>query len=96
VREDAVRVRRAGRVLWRRAGTEVLAALPDGTDVRRLSGSAAAVWALLDDPRSVPEVVRELVAVYEMPAEDVAGPVTGCVDELVHLGLVDELRDPDG
>ena len=87
---------RADAVLWRRAGTEVLAALPEGTDFKRLGGSAAAVWLLLDAPRSVPELVREIGEAYDVPPDDIVEPVAGCVDELVRLGLATERGGADG
>jgi hypothetical protein len=84
-------VGRASRALWRRAGTEVLATLPDEAEVKRLGGSAAAVWVLLDEPRSVADLVRELGDAYDVRPEEILEPVAGCVDELVAVGLVEEV-----
>jgi hypothetical protein len=96
VTDVSVPVGRARRVLWRRAGSEILAALPDESEIRRLGGSAAAIWVLLDAPRTVDELVGELGAAYDVPPEDIVNPVAGCVDELASLGLVEEVRQADG
>jgi hypothetical protein len=96
VRDHPVRFERARSALWRRSGTEILAALPEDRDARRLSGSASAVWTLIDAPRSVPELVHELAAAYRIPPEEIEGAIAGCVDELVRLGLAEEVQDFDG
>lgn len=96
MRERPVRFVRATRALWRRSGSEVLAVLPGQAEVTRLSGSAASLWVLMDEPRSMPELVSDLADLYRAPPVDIDGPVSGCVDELAWLGLVEEVGDLDG
>jgi hypothetical protein len=74
--------------LWRRAGTDVVATLPDAKDVQELRGGAAAVWLGLDEPTNTAELTRLLAEVYTMDPAVIAGDVEVAVEKLMQVGLV--------
>ncbi|HEX6231076.1 MAG TPA: PqqD family protein [Actinomycetota bacterium] len=88
-----MRFRRSPRTLERRVGAEVLVMTTDGPDVHELSGGAVAVWEELGSPRTVLEIVDRLAAEHAVESAEIAEQVRGCVDQLVGLGLVEELID---
>ena len=51
-------------------------------------GSAAQIWACVDGDRSEAEIVADLAAAFEVPAEVVAPDVRDFLDRLRDLGLV--------
>lgn len=87
-----MRYRRSATCLWRSFGEEVLLARPD-SDFRALSGTAAHVWSLLEEPQSPEEVADALAPAYRAPRDVVGRDVAALLGELVHLGYVDEVVD---
>lgn len=80
--------RRAPSVLVRVTGPEVLLATPAGNDVLRLSETAAAVWRLLDEPRTLEELVDNLAPRYNTAPSRISDDVAGVVNQLMELGVL--------
>lgn len=53
-----------------------------------LEGTSAAIWRLLDEPRSVAEVAAVLAEAYDAPPADVAAGVEAFLSDLSARGLV--------
>jgi hypothetical protein len=52
-----------------------------------LEGTSAAIWRLLETPRTIAEMVDELTAVYDAPRGDIEVGVEAFVADLVTRGL---------
>jgi Coenzyme PQQ synthesis protein D (PqqD) len=74
---------------------EVLLAAPGREAIDRLSGTAAAVWELLDVPRTLPDVVAALGHSYGADSATIARDVDGLVDDLLARGWLEEVIDND-
>ena len=84
---EARRYQRRPELLTRQAPGFVALARVDGTSVR-LPGSGAAVWALLDEPRSVAEVGEALTSTYDADAAQIAADVEPLLEQLAESGFV--------
>lgn len=82
---------RSAETLTRSVGGEVLVTAPGRDQVDRLSPTAAAVWTLLEEPRTVSAVVGRLTEVFDAPAETIAGDVEALLADLVLRGWVLEV-----
>jgi hypothetical protein len=82
-------VRRAGAVLERRFAGEVLLTAQDRDEVDQLGGTAAVVWTLLDEPRSMDELVDELSEAYGASRTDVEVGVRALLDDLRARGYTE-------
>ncbi len=91
-----VRYRRSPAVLFREAAGDVLLARPGKAGVDLLSGTAGAVWRLLDRPRSLPELSAELGDRYGVAPATVGRDVEPLLGELVRRQMVEELEGVDG
>lgn len=91
-----VRFRRSDRALSRRVGAEVLVTTPGDPDVHELSGGAMAVWAVLEIPRTLTELVDDLAGAHGAQPAEIADDVEGCLLTLMACGAVEEVRDVDG
>ena len=84
--------------VWRRATSTAYVESPERAVVLDLDhldlppyifeGSAAQIWACVDGDRSEAEIVADLAAAFEVPAEVVAPDVRDFLDRLRDLGLV--------
>jgi hypothetical protein len=92
----AVRFRRSDRVLSRRVGADVLVTIPGDEDVHELSGSAIAVWAVLETPRTLTELVGDLADAHAAQPAEIADDVEGCLLTLMAHGVVEEVPDLHG
>jgi hypothetical protein len=81
--------RRSERVLWRRAGADVVAALPESAEVQRLSGGAGAVWRALEEPGTAKALVDDLAMLFGVASDALMPEVSACLEELVSIGLVE-------
>jgi hypothetical protein len=77
-----------GAVLWRRVHDRVLLLLPATREVLSLTGSGGDLWAVLDEPGSLPELAERLAAIYGAPVERIAADIAPIVDELRRYGAV--------
>jgi hypothetical protein len=74
-------------LLVRYAPDFVAVARVDGSSIT-LAGSGAAVWRLLDEPRTVLDLARELADVYDAEAARIAGDIEPLLVELAESGFV--------
>jgi Coenzyme PQQ synthesis protein D (PqqD) len=82
---------RSPAVLSRTVAGEVLVTTVDQDQVDRLSPTAVAVWALLEEPATIDAVVDELARAFDAPRERIAGDVEGLLADLVRRGWVEEV-----
>lgn len=82
-------------VLSRSFAGETLVASPDGGDVHCFTASAAAVWVLLEEPRTFDDLIATLGETYGVSAGIATRDVEPFVRELIERGWVIELRDTD-
>jgi hypothetical protein len=90
--EGQARLRPSASCLWRSFADEVLLLGPD-SQVRALSGTAAAVWSLLEDVATRQELVDRLATAYGTSPEVIEADVAGLLGELTRLGFVEEEAD---
>lgn len=91
----AVRYRRSPDALFRRVGEEILLARPDREDFVALSATAAATWSLLEDPRSLSELVQLLATSYAVPAASIASDVEVLLRDLRLRGWIEHVAEHD-
>lgn len=89
------RFRRSPAILTRGVGDEVVAAVPACDDFHSLSGTALAVWNLLEIPRTLPEVVGIASAVYSTDPERIVSDINRLIDDMIAQGLVEEVIEAD-
>jgi Coenzyme PQQ synthesis protein D (PqqD) len=82
--------RRSERALWRRAGDDVVATLPESDAVRFLTGGAAAVWWALEEPGTPDALVDDLAATFDVGAEAIVLDVRNCLEDLFAMRLVEQ------
>ena len=68
---------------------EVVMLQPATSQYYGLEGTGARIWALLDEPRSIGDMVANLVAQYEVDEATCLAEVVSFVTELAESGLVD-------
>ena len=88
---NVVRFRRAVGVPFRAIDDEVLLAPPGSDGYSSLNGTAAVVWHLLAEPRTLPELTRELGAAFRAPRGRIARDVRALVEALAAAGAVEEV-----
>jgi hypothetical protein len=81
-------VYRRGAVLWRRTHDRILVLVPATREVLSLTGSGRELWAVLDEPGSLPELAERLAAIYGAPAERIATDITPVITELRRCAAV--------
>lgn len=89
------RFRQRPSVIMRSIGDEICAVAPEREDFHRLSGTALALWDLLEVPRTLPELVRIASAIYSTEPGRIASDIDPWVDDLIAKGLVEEVEETD-
>jgi hypothetical protein len=84
---------RTSDALWRRVGSEVLLASPEGPEVASLSVPASAAWLLLDRPRTTRELVESLALEFSVDTEEIRGRVDDLVQQLETRGWLVRVND---
>jgi len=91
-KEPAVhRWERATGTLWRKAGETVIL-LPEaaeGLSTVVVSGSAAAMWELLSQPVTLPELAAKLAAIYKVEAPVIEIDLAPVLAELHAMTAID-------
>jgi Coenzyme PQQ synthesis protein D (PqqD) len=82
--------RRAPGILSREFLGRALVTTPDQREVYQLDGSAGAVWMLLDEARSVPELVELLSEEYQASPEIILPQVQALLDDLAARRVLEE------
>jgi len=88
---DWIRFQQTESSLSRNLGAEVIVTRPFSNRVDGLAGSAGAVWGRLATPVSLPELVHDISAMYQVGPEEIADDIKGLLDQLIHLNLVEEV-----
>ncbi len=76
-------------MLVRNVGGEVLLTAAGHADIDRLSGTAAAVWHVLEVPRAPEEVTRLVAEAFGQQEQAVLADVEAFLDELLRRGWVE-------
>ncbi|HYT79995.1 MAG TPA: PqqD family protein [Actinomycetota bacterium] len=90
------RLARSLSIPWRRIGEDIILAPAGRDDFDRLSGTAAAVWSVLETPCSPEDLVNELAEMYAVSAEGIGTDVRALVSDLMERGAIEELSETDG
>lgn len=88
---SSVRFRRSPSALFREVGPEVLLAAVGRPGFDVLSGPATAVWALLDRPQTLEELVASLEDRYDAPRASIETDVQRLLAELTRRGWIEEV-----
>lgn len=89
------RFRRSPSVITRSVGDEIVAAVPARDDFHCLSGTALAMWDLLEIPRTLPELAGIASAAYSTEPERIISDIDLLLDDLIAQGLVEEVEETD-
>lgn len=81
-------VYRRANVLWRRTYDRVVMLVPDSGEFLALQATGCDLWAALEDPGSLGEIAKRLVAVYGAPVEQVISDIAPVVEELRRRGVL--------
>jgi hypothetical protein len=84
----SVVLRRNKTVLWRRAVDGILLLSPGNSVPAVLDASGAAVWDLLEEPRTTESLILALAARYVVTPSRIAEDVVPFLDELVASGVL--------
>lgn len=87
-----VRYGRSPEALWRDAGSTVVVTTASDPDVHELLGGAGLVWSELADPRTISELLEQLAATYDVSGEVIEQQVSGVLETMRGLGVVEEIR----
>jgi hypothetical protein len=78
--------------LFRRVGGEIILATPQRQDFDSLSSTAAVAWELLDQPKGLNELVRDLALTYGMEPGSIVSDVASLLLDLLRRGWVEEVE----
>ncbi|MGH2554331.1 MAG: PqqD family protein [Actinomycetota bacterium] len=90
---SSTRLRQSPSTPWRRVGDEILLAPPSRDDFDQLSGTAAVVWSVLEEPCSREELVTELAEMYSIPPEGIVADVGTLLADLLQRGVIEEIPE---
>jgi hypothetical protein len=85
---------RSPAALWRRVGAEIVMTRQGVDGFEQLSPTAAAVWALLDEPMGLQRVVELLTTTFAAPADAIGRDIRALFDRLVEGGYVETMEPP--
>jgi PqqD family protein of HPr-rel-A system len=80
--------RRAEELPFRALGTETVVVNTRSREVHVLNGTGAHIWNLLASAHSLPQLMEELEAEFDLDAGSAGGEVASFVSDLVDKGLV--------
>jgi len=86
---DPIRFRRSAVTLVRNVGAEVLLTAAGNDDIDRLSGTAAAIWHVLEVPRTSAEVAHLVAGSFGEEDRIVMADVEAFLAELLQRGWVE-------
>ena len=87
--------RRSPAALYRRVGGEGILATPRREDFDSLSSTASAAWEILDSPKDLDELVKELALAYGMQPHSIVSDVASLVLDLLRRGWIEEVENND-
>jgi hypothetical protein len=85
--------RRSPEALYRRVGGDIILATPQRQDFDSLSGTASATWELLDSPKKLDELVKQLAIEYRMQPHSIVSDVAALLLDLLRKGWIEEVGD---
>ena len=83
------RFRRASGVPSRTVADRVILARPGREDYDALTGPAVAIWNLLQEPRTLIELVDTLAWAYQAPRAAIERDIRALIDDLLERGVVE-------
>ena len=89
---QSVRYRRSPEALWRDAGSAIVVTTASDAEIHELLGGAGLVWSELADPRTVSELLERLAATYDVSGEAIEEQVSGVLETMRGLGVVEEIH----
>jgi hypothetical protein len=84
--------RRSPKALFRRVGGDIILATAGREDFDSLSSTASAAWELLDKPKNLDELVKQLALEYRMEAHSIVSDVAALLLDLLRRGWVEEVE----
>ncbi len=78
-------------VLWRWTAGGALVLPQDAAEPASLNGPAAAIWEVLDRPRSLEETLGALSSAFNIDEEQIRASVLDALTQMVQLGAVTEI-----
>lgn len=81
------RLSRNSSLVWRQLGDEIVILDEDGTRVTTLNATAAVIWTLLEDDRSLEEIADEISNQFEVAPDQAIADVQAFCDQLIEQGL---------
>lgn len=87
------RWRRRADVLWRRSLDAVIFLPPGESEPLTVTATGPEVWDLLAEPRSLEELAGTLAATHHADPSVVASDLAPVIEQLVALGVVDQVDD---
>jgi hypothetical protein len=91
---ERVRFRRVVGVPSRTVADRVILAPPGREDYDALTGPAVAIWNLLQEPRTLVELVDTLAWAYQAPRAEIERDIRALIDDLLERGVVEGSPDP--
>lgn len=77
--------------LSRHVAEQTIVTRPFSNHIDRLDGSASAVWQRLAIPVTLPELVDEISATYQVEANEIASDIKALLDDLLSKHLIEEV-----
>lgn len=87
----SARFRKSGKVPWRIIEGEAILVSTRSQQVLYLNESATEVWKVLDEDKSLEEIVDHLCACFEIARDQAEQDVLACIGELRDLGAVEDV-----
>lgn len=94
IAERALFQRVAG-VPSRTVADRVIIARPGREDYDALTGPAVAIWNLLQEPRTLSELVDTLAWAYQAPRDEIERDIRALLGDLLERGAVEGSSEPD-
>lgn len=84
--------RRSPTALFRRVGGDIILATPGREEFDSLSSTAGTAWELLDTPKDLDTLVKELALEYRMQAPSIVSDVAALLLDLLRRGWIEEVE----
>jgi hypothetical protein len=85
--------RRSPNALFRRVGGDIILAAPGREEFDSLSSTASTAWELLDTPKDLDTLVKQLALEYRMEEHSIVSDVASLVLDLLRRGWIEEVED---
>lgn len=85
---DKIPTKNLNRVVSREVGESELLIFLDKESASLLEGATKEVWSLIDDKRSIKDIISKLQEEYDNPAAEVEDNVLESIEQLIKIGVV--------